>query len=103
VILFELITGSPPFEEELAGVVATEPRRPPRPSEHRATGFSGLDAVVAIALADEPRQWFSTIHALRAAFLAATDPHGAAGLPVPYEVCNDIPTVRNHHRIGSVR
>jgi len=102
VILFELITGTAPFEEELAGVVVTEPRRPPRPSDHRATGFGGLDAVVAIALADEPRQRFSSITALRAAFLAATDPHAAAR-PVPHEVCNDIPTVRNRQRIGSVR
>lgn len=80
VVLFELLTGSRPFDgESLVEVVEQQTRDPrPRPSEYRVTGFDGLDAVVATALAPEPRHRFADVAALRAAFLRAIDPHGVA-------------------------
>lgn len=90
VVLFELLTGARPFDgESLVEVVEQQTHGPiPRPSDHRPTGFEGLDAVVATALAPEPRRRFPDVAALRAAFLNAVDPQvgdvsqGVPGLPV---------------------
>ncbi|NOJ97519.1 protein kinase [Corallococcus coralloides] len=71
VLLFELLTGTPPFhgtpDEVREGHVS---QRPPRVSE-RARVPVALDAVVARCLAKEPAERYASAEALLAAFEAA--------------------------------
>nr|WP_237726404.1 serine/threonine-protein kinase [Corallococcus coralloides] len=71
VLLFELLTGTPPFhgtpDEVREGHVS---QRPPRVSE-RARVPGALDAVVARCLAKEPTQRYASAEELLAAFEAA--------------------------------
>lgn len=97
VVLFELLTGSPPFDgDTLEEVVEQQTRTPrPRPSDHRANGFRGLDDVVAAALAPSPVERYRSVAELRAAFHAAIDAtsiHELSGIPLLSTTATEHPT-----------
>jgi serine/threonine protein kinase len=96
VVLFELLTGSAPFEVDNL-----------RPSDHRANGFLALDAVVATALEPDPRRRYHSVAALRAAFEAAIDPQVAAqdlaGIPRISMPTAELPTSPYRRAVSSVR
>ena len=109
VVLFELLTGSRPFDgESLVEVVEQQTHGPlPRPSDHRITGYESLDDVVAMALAPEPRRRFPDVAALRAAFTHAVDPQSgdvSQGVPrLPVGVSTERPTSPYRRAVCGVR
>ncbi|PZU38732.1 MAG: Stk1 family PASTA domain-containing Ser/Thr kinase [Microbacterium sp.] len=75
VVLYELLTGRPPFRGESPVAVAYQhvSETPETPSELVPTISRGLDAVVLRALAKDPFQRFQTAGEFREALDAATD------------------------------
>ena len=97
VVLFELLTGSRPFDgETLDEVVEQQTRGPrPRPSDHRANGFRALDDVVETALAASPHERYRSVADLHSAFHAAIDAptiHELSGIPLLSTTAAEHPT-----------
>jgi serine/threonine protein kinase len=109
VVLFELLTGSPPFEgDEIEVVMKQQTQGPrPRPSDHRASGFLALDGVVATALAPDADRRYPNVAAMRSAFLAAVDPraavHEITGIPRLSTPTAELPTSPYRRAVSGVR
>jgi eukaryotic-like serine/threonine-protein kinase len=89
VILYEALTGQPPFIAETAGglavTISVEPHVPP--SQVRSTVPAGLDAIVAKALSKDPGQRYQTVGELFDAllpFAPAFDPARTSRDPVSF-------------------
>lgn len=78
ILLFELLTGRPPFERrsEFDLLKAQVESPPPSPRELGTAVSAELEAVLLRALAKAPEERFASIHALREAL-------SAAGAPAP--------------------
>ena len=88
VVLFELLTGAPPFQGDLLSVTAQvlfDP--PPRPSAHRPGIDARLDALCLRALEKKPADRWPSMKdfaAALAAWLAPPPAPGIADPPVPF-------------------
>jgi serine/threonine-protein kinase len=84
-VLFEMLTGSPPFTAESpVGVAYRQVHDDPGPPSARRPGLSpSLDAITTRLLAKNPNDRPMSAAAARAGLLAALVPDGTAVLPVP--------------------
>jgi serine/threonine protein kinase len=84
-VLFEMLTGSPPFTAESpVGIAYRQVHDDPGPPSARRPGLSpSLDAVTTRLLAKNPNDRPMSAAAARAGLLAALVPDGTAVLPVP--------------------
>lgn len=84
-VLFEMLTGSPPFTAESpVGIAYRQVHDNPGPPSARRPGLSpGLDAITARLLAKNPNDRPMSAAAARVGLLAALVPDGTAVLPVP--------------------
>jgi serine/threonine-protein kinase len=84
-VLFEMLTGTPPFTAESpVGIAYRQVHDDPGPPSARRPGLSpSLDAITARLLAKNPNDRPMSAAAARAGLLAALDPGGTAVLPVP--------------------
>ena len=95
VVLFEVLTGQPPFmgDSPYATALAHTTRSVPRPSSLRPDLPAEIDEVVARATRPEPSQRYVDAHAFREAFAAAV-PSGpiAVSVPISPQSDDDVPT-----------
>jgi hypothetical protein len=84
VILYEALTGKPPFEDEdpVGILAAVLTRDPPRPRTLDATIPPGLELVIQTAMAKKPAERYQTMRALDRA-LADFDRKELSAVPVP--------------------
>lgn len=82
-LLFELLTGVPPFKGDSAVSVAYQhvSKNPPLPSSITPDIPSGLDAVVMKAMAKDPNQRYSSAKQMRDDILAAVSGRAVAAPP----------------------
>jgi WD40 repeat protein len=81
-VLYECLVGEPPFagDSELAVVFAHLESEPPAPSAQRPELPPALDAVIATALAKEPKQRYASCRELARAALGVTVDEASRGL-----------------------
>jgi serine/threonine-protein kinase len=80
VILYELVTGSPPFlGTTTAAIAAIVADATPRPREARPAVSEGLELVILTALAKHPDDRFPSAEALAAALMPFASAEGIAG------------------------
>jgi serine/threonine protein kinase len=84
-VLFEMLTGTPPFTAESpVGIAYRQVHDDPGPPSARRPGLSpSLDAITARLLAKNPNDRPMSAEAARAGLLGALAPDGTAVLPVP--------------------
>lgn len=84
-VLFEMLTGAPPFTAESpVGIAYRQVHDDPGPPSARRPGLSpGLDAITAQLLAKNPADRPASAAAARAGLLAVLAPGGTAVLPAP--------------------
>jgi Protein kinase domain len=93
-VLYECLTGQPPFSGEMVHVMWSHVNAaPPPPSTLRPGLPAPVDAVLARGLAKDPARRYGTAGELAEAILAATADLGAQSVPVP--VRHEAPT-RQH-------
>ncbi|MGD9684844.1 MAG: protein kinase [Candidatus Obscuribacterales bacterium] len=85
-VLFEALTGKPPFEAETALEILNQhaSKSAPSLSECLDTGISSsrsADAFMARCLAKDPRERFATMEEMRSALLAVGDEPGETSMP----------------------
>jgi serine/threonine-protein kinase len=98
-VLYELLTGGPPFQSDSAlGVLAMHQGTvPDRPSSHAPGIPPALDGVVATALAKRPEDRYPSASAMAGALRRASGSHGAAQVgtvPDVATVPTESPTAR---------
>jgi serine/threonine protein kinase len=83
-VLFECLTGRPPFSGEMVAVMWAQLNAvPPAPSTLRPGLPPAVDEVVARGLAKDPARRYGSAGELAEAILAATADLGAVSVPVP--------------------
>jgi serine/threonine protein kinase len=82
-VLYECLTGRPPFSGEMVAVMWAHMNAPlPAPSTHRPGLPAAVDEVVTRGLAKDPAHRYSSAGELAEAILAATADLGAVSIPV---------------------
>jgi len=93
-VLYECLTGRPPFTGEMVAVMWAQLNAVrPAPSTLRPGLSAAVDEVVARGLAKDPAHRYGTAGELAEAILAATADLGAVGVPVPG--ADQVPDRRN--------
>jgi len=83
-VLYECLTGRPPFTGEMVAVMwAQLNMAPPQPTAIRPDLPTAVNEVIARGMAKDPADRYSTAGELAAAILAATGGHGTTSIPIP--------------------